>query len=307
MTAPRVIVLILSYNGKHLLDDSISTYLANDYENFDVAVIDNGSTDGTKEFVESKYPGVKVVRTDVNLKYSGGLNFGMKYAFDQQKADFALITNNDVKVDSKVISALVKTAVSREDIAFTIGKVYFFDAPDTFQTVGKREDPVRWNGGHIGNQEKDNGQYDEAAERAFCDDIYWLVNRKIYDLVGGYNTEFAFQGEDFEWQVRAKRAGYKIYYTPEAKIWHKESMTIGKTSPFKAYYDARNPLIAHMMYRTPEQLKVYIRLKIKEHLKGTWKPFLKLRWEYVYKNWAGFLSALRWGMKHKKFSLKLLF
>jgi glycosyltransferase involved in cell wall biosynthesis len=53
----KVIVLILSYNGKHLLADSISSYRANDYPNFEVVVIDNGSTDNSKEWVEKKLPG----------------------------------------------------------------------------------------------------------------------------------------------------------------------------------------------------------------------------------------------------------
>ena len=61
---PKVTVLILSYNGKELLKDSVSSYLANDYPNFEVAVVDNGSVDGTKEFVEKEFPKAKVVRID---------------------------------------------------------------------------------------------------------------------------------------------------------------------------------------------------------------------------------------------------
>ena len=61
MKNPKVIVLILSYNGKHLLEESISTYLANDYLNFKVIVIDNGSSDGTKEWVEQHFPEVFVL------------------------------------------------------------------------------------------------------------------------------------------------------------------------------------------------------------------------------------------------------
>ncbi len=57
--------MILSYNGKYLLDESVSSYLNNKYSDFDVVVIDNGSTDGTKEYVESKWNNVKVLRTDV--------------------------------------------------------------------------------------------------------------------------------------------------------------------------------------------------------------------------------------------------
>ncbi len=62
MNTKKVIVLILSYNGKHLLVDSISSYLNNDYTNFEVVVIDNVSTDGTKDWVEKNYPNVIVRR-----------------------------------------------------------------------------------------------------------------------------------------------------------------------------------------------------------------------------------------------------
>ena len=209
----KIIVLILSYNGKSLLEDSIKSYLENSYRPFEIVVIDNGSTDGTKAYIESVFPDVKVLRTDLNLKYSGGFNFGLKYAFDKQRADYVLITNNDVISDSNLISALVETAESHKEAGFTIGKVYYHEKPEIFQTVGKKYDPVLWNGGHIGKGEKDTGQYDQIAERDWCDDIYWLIKRELYEKTGGYDTEFAFQGEDFDWQVRAKQLGYKIMYT----------------------------------------------------------------------------------------------
>ncbi len=297
---PRVIVLILSYNGKHLLEESVSSYLANDYKNFKVVVVDNGSTDGTLDWMKQRFPDVDVHRTDKNLKYSGGLNFGMDYAFNSLQADYVLITNNDVKADSHLISSLVETALTDEKIGFTIGKVYFYDAPDTFQTVGKKFDPVLWNGGHIGYLEKDTGQYDKVEERYWCDDIYWLVKREVWEKTGGYDTEFAFQGEDFDWQVRAKQLGYKIMYTPEAKLWHKESMTIGKTSSFKAYYDARNPLIIHMKYRKKNEYMTIIRMRMISHLRSIPKMLLKGKWMNLLKTWQGFLSAIVWGIRNKK-------
>src|SRR5690606_19362833 len=137
------------------------------YLNFEVAVVDNGSTDKTREWVESKWDNVKVLRTEKNLGYSGGLNFGMDYAFKGKNADYALITNNDVKADENVISELVKVAETNEMIGFVTGKVYYYDSPDVLQTVGYYEDPVKWIGGHLGNREKDNGQFDIIEERPY--------------------------------------------------------------------------------------------------------------------------------------------
>ena len=303
----NVIVLILSYNGKHLLDDSISSYLDNDYSSFQVVVVDNGSTDNTKEYVESKWPEVKVLRTEKNLKYSGGFNFGLDYAFNKQKADYVLITNNDVLADKKIISSCVDIVENKPNVGFVIGKVYYFDNKDIFQTCGREWDENNWRGKTIGFKEKDVGQYNEIKEVAWCDDIFWLVNGELYGKVGGYNVEFAFQAEDFEWQVRAKNEGYKIYYTPHAKLWHKESMTIGKVSAFKAYYDFRNPLIVHMMYRSFSEYKFYYRLKRKTLFKTVIKSFVKFKLYYLFKCFQGFTSAISWGLKNNKITLIQIF
>lgn len=290
-----------------MLEDSISSYLANEYPNFEVVVIDNGSSDGTEEWVNQKYPQVYVHRTEINLKYSGGLNFGMEYAFGKKNSDYVLITNNDVKVDSNVISAFVETAERNPATGFVTGKVFYFDEPDTFQTVGKKDDPVMWNGGHIGRNEKDIGQYETETEIAWCDDIYWLVRREVWEKTGGYDTEFAFQGEDFDWQVRAKLLGYKIFYTPKAKMWHKESMTIGKASAFKIYYDSRNPLIIHMKYRSAAEFRKFFRIRVKAQLLGLPKAIIKFRWGIAYATVKGLSSALIWGVRNKKLTFKHIF
>jgi GT2 family glycosyltransferase len=305
MDYPKVIVLTLNWNGKSLMDDCLSSYLANDYPNFEVVMIDNGSTDGSVEYVRQKFPQVNILENGKNLGYSGGFNKGLEYAFDRNNADYVLITNNDVKSDDRIISALVETAETDPIIGFTIGKVYYFDQPDILQTVGKRDDPVKLNGGHIGAHETDTGQYDVPAERAFCDDIYWLVKRELYEKTGGYDTTFFLQAEDFDWQVRAKDLGYKLMYTPDAKLWHKESMTLGKTSAKKAYYDTRNPLIVIMKHKSPEFIKQYFRYFLKNQVitPSFTLLFKRLAFNKFCKIWQGFFSAIIWGIKNEKISL----
>ena len=308
MIKPKVIVLILSYNGKQLLDDSISSYLENEYSNFEVVVIDNGSTDGTKEYVEEKWPEVFVLRTVENLGYSGGFNFGLDFAFNKEKADYVLITNNDIKADRNVIPELVKVAETDSSIGFVTGKVYFHDRPDTLQTVGKEEDPIRWNGEHIGGHTIDIGQFDEVKERIFIDDIFTLVSNKVFNEVGDYDITFRFQAEEYDWQARAKKKGYKMYYTPYAKIWHKESMTIGKQSAFKAYYDARNPMLVILIHKEA----VYFRKYFWQHFKrGVFRASLikikQLKLKSSLAIWRGFFAGLFWGIKNKKFTISHFF
>ncbi len=294
-----VIVLILSYNGKYLLEDSISSYLANDYLNFKVVVIDNGSTDETKEWVNKNYPEVKVIRTDRNLGYSGGFNFGLDYAFNQNHADYVLISNNDVKVDLKVISELVKVAETDDKIGFVTGKVYYFDEPNKFQTVGYNEDPIKWVGGHKGQKEVDTGQFDEICELPLSDDIFMLVKKDLYFKVGAYDINLKFQGEQMDWQIRGKKEGYKIFYSPGAKIWHKESMTIGKASPLKTFYDVRNSLVVTLKYKDIYFIKTYLKWFIPNVvLIPIIKNILKFKFNYSWAIFSGFISAIIWKIKN---------
>lgn len=306
MTKPKVIVLILSFNGKHLLEESVSSYLANDYDNFEVWIIDNGSSDKTKDYIENKFPLAKVIRIENNKGYSGGFNIGLSYAFNQQKADYVLITNNDVKADNRVVSSLIEIAETDNMIGFVTGKVYYFDKPNTLQTIGKKEHPVLWNGGHIGGGEIDTGQYEKIIELAFADDIYTLVSKNMYDATGGYDTTFFLQSEEFDWQARAKILGYKIFYTPHAKIWHKESMTIGKTSALKEYYNVRNPMLVILKHKSPEFFKTYFWQYFKNSVViHSIKEVVKRGNFYKsYKIWQGFFSGVIWGFKHKKFTFK---
>lgn len=308
MNSPKVIVLILSYNGKYLLEDALNSYLKNDYANYQILVIDNGSYDGTVDYVNENYKNVFVRRIEKNRGYSGGFNFGLNIAFNEMDADYALITNNDVVADKDIISELVKVAVTDVKIGFTTGKVYFNEKKDTLQTVGMSYDPVRLNGGHIGNQEVDKGQYDEVTERYFADDVFTMVNKNLYTEVGGYDPEFVLQAEQFDWQMRAKEKGYKIMFTPHAKLWHKESMTIGKHSPTKLYYDARNPMIVLMKYVEPKKFKEYFWLHLKKDtLRSSLVNIKHFDFRIALNIWLGFFSGIKWGIKNKKLTMKHIF
>ncbi|MHA1395730.1 MAG: glycosyltransferase family 2 protein, partial [Promethearchaeota archaeon] len=173
------------------------------------------------------------------------------------------------------------------------------------QTVGKKEDPIRWNGGDIGVKEKDRGQYDKVCERYFADDIFTLVSKDLYKETRGYNPIFFLQCEEYDWQARAKKIGYKIMYTPYAKLWHKESWTLGKESAKKAYYDARNPMLVILLHKPKQFFRKYFWLHFwKDIIKSSLISLKRGRISISIAKIMGFFFGILWGLKNRKFTFR---
>jgi GT2 family glycosyltransferase len=233
-----------NYNGKPWLDECLHSVLALDYPNFEVVVVDNGSVDQSTEHVQAHFPAVTVITLARNRGYAGGINAGLVYAA-AQGADYFLIMNNDTVIDRDALAAMVEVARTHPAAGRVTGKVYFYDQPDILQTVGKLADPVRIGGEQIGERERDEGQYDSVAERAYTEEIFCLVSRELYDQVGGYDAGLYIFGEDVEWQARSRERGWRIYYTPHAKLWHRVGMDTGGSfdTPTKQYFFLRNSIM----------------------------------------------------------------
>jgi GT2 family glycosyltransferase len=226
------------------IGECLEAILALDYPHFETVMIDNGSTDGSLDFVRERFPAVHILENGVNLGYARGFNAGLAYAFNQREADYCLIMNNDTKIDPDALSALVQVAESRDRVGFVTGKVYYYDRPNTLQTVGKFDRPGSIIAADIGANEEDTNQYNTVTKRPFADDIYTLVSRNMYKEIGGYGSQFFLQCEEFDWQWRAKDKGWHIYYTPKARLWHHGSLSMGGGSnPVSHYFLARNLIV----------------------------------------------------------------
>ena len=304
---PRVFVVTLNWNGREWLEDCLTSVLAMDYPSFEVVMVDNGSSDGSVEFVRQHFPTVQVVETGSNLGYARGFNAGLEYAA-ARGAKYFLIMNNDTVIDRGALSALVETAQTCKRAGFVTGKIYFYDRPDTFQTVGKKEDPIRWNGDHIGWGEKDIGQYETVEERVFLDDVMTLVDRRLYDEVGGYDSQFFLQCEEFDWQARAKKRDWKSYYTPWAKLWHRGSMSMGGFgSPIGRYFDTRSQMVVLARHLSLWRfLRSYFWTAFRVH-NSLARGVVQLNWDKIKPRlamWLGFLAGTFW-LVHRRPATKV--
>ncbi len=243
MNYPKVFAITLNWNGKEDTIECIESLKELNYPNYEMVVVDNDSADGSVSLFNRKFPGITVIENKKNLGYAKGFNTGIKYAFENN-ADYFLILNNDTIIDKSALKELVKISESDNEIGFVSGKVYSYDEPDRIHTAGKKDHPISLVGLDVGRGERDRGQYDEIKEYNYIDDVFLLVRREVYQKVGGYDHNFFLYCEETDWCARVRRAGFKIIYTPKAKIWHKEHLsTGGNYNPIIAYYNTRNKIL----------------------------------------------------------------
>ncbi len=260
----KVIVITINYNQTKFTLDCIDSLLKSDYPNFQILLIDNVANQENSQEFEQKLPADERLifkRIYPNRGYVGGLNYGLSLGADLG-AEYFLIMNNDTIIDKSAISELVRTCKIHNNNAIVSGKVYHYEDPERLQYVGAalvNEKTLKYK--LINNNEIDDGQYNIEKERDMLDDIYWVLPNKLITQIGRYNEYFWFNSEQMDFALRAKKIGYKLIYTPKAKLWHKGSITQGgrEYNPRIAYYSMQSSLIVRYMHLSgPNFLVFYI-------------------------------------------------
>ncbi len=232
MDAPFVSIIVLSWNGRSDTLECLRSLSDVDYPRYEVVVVDNASTDGTVEAVRREFPGVQVIRNDSNLRYAGGNNVGIREALGRG-ADCVLLLNNDTVVDRMFLRELVSgfSAVPGAGIAGPM-ILYHADPRRIWYAGGE----IDWWGGwlrHTGIRLYDDGRFDGPHETSYVSGCCLLMRRNVIEKIGLLDESYFIYGEDADWCIRARRAGYPSIVVPSARIWHKVSASSGRFSWFK--------------------------------------------------------------------------
>ncbi|RMF02725.1 MAG: glycosyltransferase family 2 protein [Chloroflexi bacterium] len=219
MAPPLASVIILSYNGLAYLGPCLSAVLKQDYPNFEVIVVDNGSTDGSAELVAEQFPQVKLIRNDYNMGFAGGNNVGLRAA----TGDVLVLLNQDTVVDEGWLTALVK---SLQDPTVGIVGCKIRYPNGAIQHAGAYISETRGVVSHIGRNEADTGQYDQPQDVELVTGAALALSRQTLLKIGPLDEGFApAYYEDCDWCFRARAAGLRVYYNPQASLVHYESTT----------------------------------------------------------------------------------
>jgi GT2 family glycosyltransferase len=233
---PAVSVVIVNLNRRDLLENCLRSLWAQTFTDFEVIVVDNGSSDGSVVYLKSiRNSKLKIVPLTANRGFAGGCNAGIAVA----EGAFIATLNNDAEADPRWLEELVRTIESRADIGMVASKILFHGDRDRIDKVGHLIYLDGLNHGR-GSGEPDRGQYEKCEEVLFPDGAAALYRRLMLDQVGVFDETFFAYGDDADLGLRGRLAGWTCLYAPRAIVFHIHSATAGEFSPLKAFLIERN-------------------------------------------------------------------
>ncbi|MDD5317640.1 MAG: glycosyltransferase family 2 protein [Candidatus ainarchaeum sp.] len=209
-------VVIANCNGKSMLRPCLSA-LAKHGKGVEVIVVDNGSSDGSRQMVEDLFPGVVLEKNRENMGFAKASNQGIRRA----SGEFVVLMNNDVEVGPGWQAGLLDAA-RQGKAGIAGGKLLFPDG--RIQHAGCMVRP--WGIERIGYGERDDGRFDARREVDYVTGALMLVKREVIEKIGLLDEEFSpayYEETDYCW--RARKAGFRVVYAPETVAIHGESGT----------------------------------------------------------------------------------
>ena len=284
---PRVSIITINYNQLQVTCELLDSLRKLTYPDVEVIVVDNFSVDDPTSIIRSQYPEVKFIRSGRNLGFAGGNNLGIIASTGK----YLLFLNNDTEAHPGFLEPLVNLFETTPQAGIASSKILYHNSGETIQYAGSTcINPYTGRNKRVGFMEKDRGQHDLLKETDLAHGAAMMVPRHVVEKVGMMPEFFFLYYEEIDWCESIKRAGYKIFFVPASKVYHKESMSIGKKSTVKTYYMTRNRLLFmrrntsgtkklawiffFLLFSLPKNALTYLMKREIDHSKAFWKGLL---------------------------------
>lgn len=279
---PSVAVVILNWNGIHLLEKFLPSVSRSVYPNLQIIVGDNASTDQSVAYIKANYPQIKLIQNDQNYGFAEGYN----RILQQVNADYFVLLNSDVEVPGHWIQPVIdlmetdhSIAVAQPKIKWQKNKAYFEYAGAAGGYMDLHAFPF-CKGRIFDTVEADEGQYDQATEIFWASGAAFFIKSKYWNRVGGLDTDLFAHMEEIDICWRLKNLGYKVMYCPSAEVYHVGGGTLNANDPHKTYLNFRNNLL--IMQKNLPEADAYFRITVRFFLDFiAWLRFL-MRGETKY-------------------------
>lgn len=234
MSPPAVSIVIVSFNGRPHLARCLEAVLAQQGPPFEVILVDNGSSDGSTDFVRERFPVVRLVALPANMGFAAGNNRGA----DAAVAPRLVFLNNDTEVQAGWLAALVATAEADPATGLVASKIVFMHDPAVLDSAG---DSVTRAGGAF-----KRGHGRPAAEYTARSPVFaacgasFLMPKQLFDECGGFDEDFFLSHEDVDLSYRVRLRGHSCVYEPASVVHHVGSASLGRTSALSVFHGQRN-------------------------------------------------------------------
>ena len=236
----RVVVVIPNWNGAAELPASIESILAQSYEEFLLAIVDNGSTDESRQIIEryaAKDKRIRGIYRAKNYGFTGGVNPGFEFAI-AQKVAYSAPFNNDAIADKDWLLHLVAFLDKNPGYGIATCKLLHADGK-TFDSTGDQYSI--WGLPYPrGRNEPASDKYDSQVELFGASGGASLYRVKMLEEIGLFDQDYFAYYEDIDLSFRAQLAGWKVAYVPAAKVFHEQGTTSAKMKDFTVYQSFKN-------------------------------------------------------------------
>jgi GT2 family glycosyltransferase len=238
-------IVILNWNGKHLLKKFLPELLDKSKDQGKLFVIDNNSTDDSVNYIKSNFKNVTIVKNSKNLGYAGGYNEGLK----KIKADLYCLINNDVEVSQGWLSPIINEFKSNPKTKIIQPKILNYNKKNYFDYAGAAGGFIDYLGypycdGRIHNKiQEDNGQYDFNKKIFWASGACFFIRRETFEKHLGFDERFFAHMEEIDLCWRVTNNGGSIKYIYNSKVFHVGGATLNSNNSKKTFLNFRNSLL----------------------------------------------------------------
>jgi GT2 family glycosyltransferase len=238
----EIAVIVVNWNRRELLRCCLESLVRQEDAKFEIIVVDNGSLDGSPEMVRREFGSgrvpLRLIENAENRGFCGANNQGIRAT----RSRFVALLNNDAEAEPGWLAAQRRCFDGRPDVGMAASKILVFEDPRRIDKVGHLIYPDGQNRGR-GTGELDTGQYDGIEEALWPDGCAAMYRREMLDEIGGFDEDFFAYADDAELGLRARIAGWKCLYVPDAVVRHHRGATLGVTSSRRLELIERNRIL----------------------------------------------------------------
>lgn len=226
---PEVSIELLKSLAKH--------YTANELE---VILVDNGAKQSNEQLFSPHFPNLKYIASARNLGFAGGNNLGIAQATGQ----YIFLLNNDTEVPPNCIQSLIELLEQQPQAGLVSPLLLYYDQKDLIQYAGFT--PLNYLTGrnaYLGKGELNQGQYQKNYPTGYCHGAAVMCRRVDLQKAGNMDESYFLYYEELDWCEKFKRIGKEIWFCGQTFVYHKESISVGKDSPLKVFFNTRNRML----------------------------------------------------------------